>query len=172
MLMASDAVFLLGYPRVRSRARSGHQIIKREETMLLFGRSRSRRGLASALTHCRNSRFTNPMRIDWICSMQQFSGRSPISSRLPEALPGTCMRSRRPKRNRRSCANSTRSTRKGKSTAFRNRATICCVTCENSSPKSSPRPYPELDGTARTQRVSSSLMHVIVVGRRRPAGAE
>jgi len=49
-------------------------------------------------------------------------------------------------------------------------ATICCVTCEKLVSKKQPTTISELDGTARTQRVSSSLMHVIVVGRRRPAG--
>jgi hypothetical protein len=51
--------------------------------------------------------------------------------------------------NRRNCAGNTQSTRKRKSTAFRNWATICCVICESSYPKSGPRQFPELDDTPR-----------------------
>jgi hypothetical protein len=130
--------------------------------MLLFGRSRSRRGLASALIgevaaviegiegfeEVRkledmeigaegHSQFTNPMRTDSIYSMQQFSDGLPIFTRLPEALPGICTHSRRPKKNPPSCASSTRLTRKRKSTGFLNWATTCYVICEGLYPKSS-----------------------------------
>ena len=161
--------------------------------MLLFGRSRSRRGLASALIgeiaavidgmegfeevrkleemeigaeeHLDElGAFTLPKfsvyelnATAWICSTPQFSDRLLISSRVPEALPGTCTRSPRPKRNQPSCASSTQSTRKRKSTAFRNWATICCVICESSYPKSSPRQYPELDGTLSCAHLIDSL---------------
>ena len=185
MLMADTAV-LFRIPMSSLPRDSGHQINEAGGNHASFGRSRSRRGLASALigeiaaviddmegfeefgslriwrsgptniltssalSHCRSSRFTNQMRIDWICSMPQFSDRLLISSRVPEALPGTCTRLRRPKINRRSCASSTRSTRKRKSTAFRNWVMICCVICESSYPKSSPDNIQSL--TARRSR--------------------
>src|ERR1700721_4422329 len=134
----------------------GWRALKRFESLRIWRWEPRNPLMNSALSHCRDSQFTNLIRTDWICSMQQFSDRLSISSRALEVLPGTCTPLHRPKRIRRSCASFTQSTRKRKSTAFRNWATTCYAICENSYPGNDPTLYPELDGAARTPSCPSS----------------
>jgi hypothetical protein len=152
--------------------------------MLLFGRTRSRRGLASALIGEIAAVLDGMERFEEVRKLEEmeigaeenldelgaftlprFSVYESNADRLnlfdaaiqrqiayfftsAGSLAGH-LRSRRPKRNRRSYANSTQSMRKRKSTAFRNWATICYMICESSYPKNSLRQYPELDDTPR-----------------------
>jgi len=99
---------------------------------------------SSALSQCRNSRFTNPIgstgSVDAAIQRQIAYFFTSAGS-----LAGHCMRSRRPKGIDGVVQTARDDAQKGNQTPFGTGQPICCGPAKTRSPKSSPRPYPELD---------------------------